>query len=138
MIDHLSTYATDYPVTRAFYLSVFDSLGVSLQIEFVTDWDRDFPTRRCCAFGRDNQTTFWIIEEKETASPRHIAFSASSRKMVDSFYEKSLGAGGKCNGAPGLRPHYHENYYGAFILDPDGNDIEAVCHRNEEGTDATQ
>ncbi len=132
MIDHLSTYATDYPLTKAFYSTVFEVLGITLQTEFVTDWDNEFPDRRCCAFGMNDQCTFWIIEEKEIATPRHIAFSASSRQLVDSFYQRGLQAGGKSNGAPGLRPQYHENYYGAFIIDPDGNDIEAVCHEHEE------
>jgi predicted lactoylglutathione lyase len=64
-------------------------------------------------------------------SPGHVAFSAASRKVVDGFYRAAMAAGGKDNGPPGLRPHYHANYYGAFVLDPDGHNVEAVCHAPE-------
>lgn len=131
MIDHLSTYATNYASTKQFYESVFAALGYSLQMEFVADWNADFPTQHMCAFGNQGKPTFWIIETKDAYTPRHIAFSASSRPMVQAFYEAGIKNGGKDNGAPGLRPTYHENYYGGFLIDPDGNNVEAVCHTPE-------
>jgi catechol 2,3-dioxygenase-like lactoylglutathione lyase family enzyme len=128
MIDHLSTYATDYPATKLFYETAFAPLGYTLQTEFVAEWNADFPTQRMCAFGVNGKPTFWIIETKEKSTPRHVAFSAVSRNAVDQFYAQAMTHGGKDNGQPGLRPHYHENYYGAFTIDPDGNNVEAVCH----------
>ena len=71
---------------------------------------------------------FWIGGGKPNVPPIHVAFRAASRAQVDAFYRAALAAGGRDNGAPGLRPHYHPNYYGAFVLDPDGHNIEAVCH----------
>jgi predicted lactoylglutathione lyase len=82
-------------------------------------------------FGTEGKAFFWIGDGPRTAGPVHIAFAAKSRAEVDSFYREGLAAGGKDNGAPGLRLHYHPNYYGAFLLDPDGNNIEAVCHKPE-------
>ncbi len=131
MIDHLSSYATDYIVTKSFYTAAFAPLGYSLQTEFVAEWNQDFPTQRMCAFGVDGKPIFWIIEAKEKFTPRHIAFTAPSRKSVNLFYEQAIKNGGNDNGEPGLRPMYHEHYYGAFVIDPDGNNIEAVCHGPE-------
>ena len=71
---------------------------------------------------------FWIGQGKPNDPPIHIAFRADSRAIVDAFYAAALAAGGRDNGPPGLRPRYHENYYGAFVRDPDGHNIEAVCH----------
>ncbi|MBC3875542.1 VOC family protein [Undibacterium flavidum] len=131
MIDHLSTYATDYVATKDFYLSAFAPLGFTLQMEFVAEWNADFPTQRMCAFGVEGKPTFWIIESKEKATPRHVAFTATSRTAVDAFYQEAMTHGGEDNGKPGLRPHYHANYYGAFVFDPDRNNVEAVCHTAE-------
>lgn len=128
MIDHLSTYARDYDATLAFYRATLEALGYGLQVEMVTTWDTDFPTRRCAAFGPSDKPVLWIVETKQDVTPRHTAFSAPDRAAVDAFYEAALAAGGRDNGAPGPRPQYHENYYGAFALDPDGNNVEAVCH----------
>lgn len=131
MFDHLSTYATDYDATKTFYGGVMTALGYSLQMEFVAEWNTDFPTQRMCAFGPEGKPAFWIIEVKDAYTPRHIAFSAPSRAIVDAFYAAAIDGGGKDNGQPGLRPIYHEHYYGAFALDPDGNNVEAVCHLPE-------
>ncbi len=128
MIDHLSTYALDYPATRDFYIAVLGELGYPLQIEMVAEWNADFPTQRMCAFGEEGQLTFWVIETRAAASPRHIAFHAADRAAVTAFHQAALSHGGQDNGAPGLRPHYHEHYFGAFAYDPDGNNVEAVCH----------
>lgn len=131
MIDHLSTYATDYMATKSFYESVFRPLDYSIQVEFVAEWNQDFPTQRMCAFGAGGKPVFWVIESKCSYTPRHTAFSASSRELVNKFHEAGLQNGGADNGAPGLRPMYHEHYYGAFLIDPDGNNVEAVCHAPE-------
>ena len=131
MFDHLSTDATDYEKTKTFYEAALGALGYDIQTEMKADWDQDFPGRRMCAFGPTGKPAYWIIEVKEPASPRHIAFSAENRTAVSSFYDAAMAAGGMDNGAPGPRPMYHEHYYGAFVLDPDGNNIEAVCHLPE-------
>ena len=77
---------------------------------------------------QSGKPSFWIGEGDRVSGPSHVAFVARTRAAVDAFHRAALAAGGKDNGAPGLRPHYHANYYGAFVLDPDGNNIEAVCH----------
>lgn len=128
MFDHLSCYATDYERTRDFYEKVLPVLGHAKVTEMAADWDQEFPGRRMCAFGPEGRPMFWIIEVKEAATPRHIAFSASSNQMVNEFHAAAIAAGGKDNGAPGPRPIYHDKYYGAFVIDPDGNNMEAVCH----------
>ena len=94
----------------------------------VTTWDTEFPERRCCAWGPD-RAVFWVIEVREAVDPRHLAFTAPDRETVAAFHKAALAAGGRDNGAPGLRPAYHEHYFGAFVLDPDGNNVEAVCHQ---------
>jgi len=131
MIDHLSSYTTQYEQSKAFYEAVFEPLGASLQTEFVAEWNVEFPTQRMCAFGSAGKPIFWIIETREAATHRHVAFTAQSRSDVQSFYANGLANGGTDNGEPGLRPLYHENYYGAFVIDPDGNNVEAVCHLPE-------
>ena len=129
MIDHLSTYATDYAATKAFYEAALAPLGYALEHEMVTTWDEAFPERRACAFGPPGKSAFWVIETKLDVTPRHVAFAAPSRDAVAAFHEAALGAGGADHGSPGLRPLYHEHYFGAFALDPDGNNVEAVCHQ---------
>ena len=131
MIDHLSTYATDFPATKAFYEAVFAPLGCGLQMELVAKWNSEFPTQRICAFGPTGKPVFWVIEVKTAYTPRHIAFTADNRAAVAAFYEQGLAQGGRDNGGPGLRPEYHEHYYAAFLLDPDDNNVEAVCHTPE-------
>ncbi len=129
MIDHLSTYCTDFDATRAFYSSVLPPLGYEKVVDTVSSWDAEWPTRRLCAYGPPGKPAFWVIEVKQPASPRHVAFAAASRPAVDAFHAAALEVGAKDNGAPGPRPIYHPNYYGAFALDPDGNNVEAVCHQ---------
>ncbi len=128
MIDHLSSYAMDYPATRTFYEAALAELGYSVQSEMALDSDAELPGRRICAFGPDGRSVFWVIEVRQAASPRHVAFVADHRQSVDAFHRAGLAAGGQDNGAPGLRPIYHEHYYGSFLTDPDGNNVEAVCH----------
>jgi catechol 2,3-dioxygenase-like lactoylglutathione lyase family enzyme len=128
MIDHMSTYATDFAATRAFYDASLPTLGFTVQAEFVLEQDPDHPNRHVCGFGPAGKPVFWVIEVRQAATPRHVAFSAPDRDAVARFYEAGLAAGGADHGAPGLRPEYHEHYFGAFVLDPDGNNVEAVCH----------
>lgn len=120
VIDHLSTYATDYAATRQFYEVVLAELGYTVQA--------DYPQYNSCAFGPEGRPVFWVIGVEEVASPRHVAFTAARRDEVDAFYGRGLTSGGSDNGEPGLRSQYHPHYYGAFLLDPDGNNVEAVCH----------
>ena len=131
MLDHISTYATDFLATRAFYAAALRPLGYTVQMEFVAGDDPELPKRRICAFGPEGRPAFWIVEVAEPASPRHVAFAASDRAAVRAFHAAALAAGGRDHGAPGLRPEYHPTYYGAFALDPDGNNAEAVCHAPE-------
>ncbi len=129
MIDHMSSYTTDYPAAKSFYDAVFDVLGYNVQMDMVADWDDEFPTRRCCAYGPEGNPIYWVIETKVAYTPRHVAFTAADRATVDAFHAAGLKVGATDHGAPGMREIYHPNYYGAFLLDPDGNNVEAVCHR---------
>ncbi len=128
MIDHVSSYTTNFPAAKAFYEAGLGSLGYEIQTEMVASWDPDFPERRMCAWGPSNRPVFWVIEVKEAYSPRHVAFTASDRAGVDAFYKAVMAAGGRDPGSPGVREIYHADYYGAFALDPDDNNVEAVCH----------
>jgi catechol 2,3-dioxygenase-like lactoylglutathione lyase family enzyme len=127
-LDHVGINVTDYERAKAFYIKALAPLGITLQMEF----------GKACGFGRDGKPEFWIGEGKtsfqspeqiRTITPVHLCFAAKSRSDVDAFYRAAIEAGGKDFGAPGLRPEYHPNYYGAFVLDPDGHNVEAVIHR---------
>ena len=131
MIDHLSSYTTDFPAAKAFYEAGLGSLGFEIKVEMVATWDPIFPERRCVAWGPEERPLFWVIEVKEAVGPRHVAFSAPNRAAVDVFYRAALAVGGRDHGAPGVRETYHPDYYGAFVLDPDDNNVEAVCHAPE-------
>ncbi|MEM7409674.1 MAG: VOC family protein [Myxococcota bacterium] len=128
MLDHLSTYATDFPRTKTFYEQALAPLGYTLQMEMTAAWDTEFPERRLCAFGPPGKPAFWVVETLVEYTPRHVAFLAPDRPAADAFHAAALAAGGSDFGTPGPRPIYHEHYYGAFVLDPDGNNVEAVCH----------
>ncbi len=131
MIDHLSTYATDFEATRSFYEVTLATLGYSLQMQMVASWDEAWPERRLCAFGPDGTPVFWVVEVRQAYTPRHTAFTAKSHDEVRAFFSAALAAGGRDHGEPGPRPHYHAHYFAGFVLDPDGNNIEAVCHIHE-------
>lgn len=135
MIDHISLRVSDYDRSRAFYLAALAPLGYSLAMEIPTG----------AGFRRGPIPSFWI---KAGTPPQldaadadlwggcggpqlHVAFSADSREMVEAFFQAAMAAGAREHGAPALQPQYHPNYYGAFVLDPDGYNIEAVCHRPE-------
>jgi catechol 2,3-dioxygenase-like lactoylglutathione lyase family enzyme len=125
MIDHLGLRVRDYTRSKAFYTEALRPLGYEPLMEF------DAPDRGMVGgFGAQGKPDFWL-EEGEPGAPIHVAFASPDRATVDAFHAAALGAGGDDNGAPGPRPIYHENYYGAYIHDPDGNNVEAVCHRPE-------
>ena len=124
MIDHVGIPVSDYGRAKRFYEAALEPLGYSLIVE-VQQHEND---ALAAGFGAGGKPDYWIGAEGGLNKVVHIAFEAKTRLIVDAFYQAALAAGGKDNGAPGLRPHYHPNYYGAFVLDPDGHNIEAVCH----------
>jgi catechol 2,3-dioxygenase-like lactoylglutathione lyase family enzyme len=121
MFDHLGFAVADFPKSRAFYLSALAPLGGRVVME-----GPDF-----AGFGREARPQFWIGTGQAPTTRLHLAFTARSRAEVRAFYEAAIAAGGADNGPPGLRPNYHPNYYGAFVIDPNGHNIEAVCHSPE-------
>jgi catechol 2,3-dioxygenase-like lactoylglutathione lyase family enzyme len=118
VIDHTGLTVSDLERSKAFYRAALAPLGYELLMQWGSR----------AGFGVRPKPDFWIGAGKANDPSIHIAFRADSRALVDAFHAAALGAGGRENGGPGLRPHYHENYYGAFVLDPDGHNIEAVCH----------
>jgi catechol 2,3-dioxygenase-like lactoylglutathione lyase family enzyme len=121
MIDHVTANVSDFERAKRFYVQALEPLGYSLRMEF----------DGAAGFGAaEGMPDFWIGSRSERGAT-HVAFSAPDRAAVDAFHAAALEAGGTDNGAPGLRPHYHETYYAAFVHDPDGNNLEAVCHRPE-------
>ena len=124
MLDHTGFPVSDYARSKAFYLQALAPLGYALVMEVQQD-ENDSPA---AGFGVGGKPDLWIGGEGGLQRPIHIAITAPSRAAVDAFYRAAIAAGGKDNGAPGLRPHYHPDYYAAFVLDPDGHNIEAVCH----------
>jgi catechol 2,3-dioxygenase-like lactoylglutathione lyase family enzyme len=125
MIDHIGFPVSDYARSKAFYEKALAPLGYTVIMEFAETTSGS----PAIGFGRDGKPDFWIGGEGGLQGVLHVAIAADNRAMVDAFYRAALAAGGQDNGAPGLRPHYHPNYYGAFVLDPDGHNVEAVCHR---------
>jgi catechol 2,3-dioxygenase-like lactoylglutathione lyase family enzyme len=119
MIDHVGFGVSKYEASKAFYARALYPLGVELLME---------PMPRVGGFGRDGKPFFWIIEGRAVPTDVHVAFGCENRALVDAFHEAALAAGGTDNGPAGPRPIYHPDYYGAFVLDPDGNNVEAVCH----------
>ncbi len=124
MLDHVGFPVSDYPRAKAFYEKALAPLGYTLIME-VGQTGSGHPA---AGFGADGKPDFWIGGEGGLGRAMHIAVAAKDRATVDAFYRAALAAGGRDNGAPGLRPQYHPSYYGAFVLDPDGHNIEAVCH----------
>ena len=128
MIDHIGLAVSNLERARAFYLNALKPLGVGVVMEISAE---QTGADAHAGFGKDNKAFFWIGTGNKPKGGVHVAFTGQTRAEVDSFYRAALAAGGRDNGAPGPRPHYHEHYYGAFVLDPDGNNIEAVCHKPE-------
>ena len=121
MIDHVTANVSDFDRAKGFYVQSLAPLGYSIQMEF----------EGAAGFGTgEGIPDFWISSSPERGAT-HVAIGAKDRAAVDAFYEAATAAGGKDNGAPGLRPHYHDNYYATYVHDPDGNNLEAVCHRPE-------
>jgi catechol 2,3-dioxygenase-like lactoylglutathione lyase family enzyme len=127
MIDHTGISVKDFEASKAFYDKVFAPLGAKLLYMVPEQFTGGV---KVGGYGRE-KPDFWLHENAETGPGRHYAFKARTRAEVDAFYEAAIAAGGRDNGAPGPRPHYHPNYYGAFVFDPDGNNVEAVCHAPE-------
>lgn len=125
VIDHLGLQVSDYARAVRFYTQALAPLGINVVMQVTKEQTGSFEG---AGFGRDGKPSFWISSGERTAPGIHIAFVADSREAVDGFFEAALAAGGADNGEPGIRAHYHPNYYGAFVLDADGHNIEAVCH----------
>ena len=119
MIDHTGFGVSDYAASKAFYERALAPLGISLIMEVM---------EAAAGFGSGGKPIFWLEERRTPVTEVHVAFLAKDRATVDAFHAAGLEAGGKDNGAPGVRAAYHPHYYGAYVLDPDGNNVEAVCH----------
>ena len=127
-IDHTSLSVSDYAAAKAFYAAALAPLRVSVLMEFPASVTGNFDI---CGLGADGKPFFWLANAGRTTPRVHIAFKAETRAQVDEFHAAALAAGAEDNGAPGLRPMYHPNYYGAFVIDADGHNVEAVCHSPE-------
>lgn len=123
MIDHVGLVVSDYTKSKSFFEQALSPLGYTLMMEHGISGG---------GFARGGKPDFWIKEGKAIGGV-HVAIASDDRATVDAFHRAAISAGGQCNGPPGPRPEYHPNYYGAFVLDPDGNNIEAVCHMPEAG-----
>lgn len=125
MIDHTGVAVSNFDRSKAFYGAALAPLGYTLLMELPAAVTKSADV---AGFGEPSKPDFWIYSGTPNNPPVHVAFRAPTRAAVDAFYRAALAAGGRDNGPPGPRPHYHANYYGAFVLDPDGHNIEAVCH----------
>lgn len=117
-MDHVSVPVEDFGRSKRFYEEALSPLGYEMLMQ---------PAVSVAGFGREGKPDFWIVRGA-VGSAVHVAFTSPDRATVDAFHTAAVTAGGRDNGSPGLRPEYHPTYYGAFVLDPDGNNIEAVCH----------
>ncbi|MGA9138206.1 MAG: VOC family protein [Methylovirgula sp.] len=118
MLDHVGIRTKKFAALAKFYQKALAPLGYEKLVEF----------DEAAGFGRDQKPALWIGTSDEARSSIHLAFASPTRAAVQAFYEAALASGGRDNGKPGLRPDYHPHYYAAFVIDPDGNNIEAVCH----------
>lgn len=119
MLDHIGVGVSDLKASKAFFLQALSPLGVGVVME-VSD---------AAGPGLDQRPFLWLRTTEGRPLPIHMAFTAENQSQVDEFYRRALSAGGKDNGAPGIRPNYRANYYAAFVIGPDGHNVEAVCHR---------
>lgn len=126
MIDHIGFAVSDLARSRAFYDATLGAIGLSVIMEATPEQTESGGS--AIGYGKDGNPFFWIADNERVGEGTHIAFAVDSREEVDAFHEAALGAGGKDNGAPGLRPNYGPGYYAAFVHDPDGANIEAVVH----------
>jgi catechol 2,3-dioxygenase-like lactoylglutathione lyase family enzyme len=120
VFDHVGLNVRDYEASRAFYEQALAPLGLRIVLAF-DEW-------KACGFGRSEKPEFWISQREPYGTGTHVAFAAADRATVDAFHDAALAAGGIDNGPPGIREQYQPTYYGAFVHDADGNNIEAVCH----------
>jgi catechol 2,3-dioxygenase-like lactoylglutathione lyase family enzyme len=128
MIDHVGFPVSDFARAKAFYTNALLPLDYRLVMEVTQEQNDGDPS---AGFGADGKPDFWIGGEGGLNKPLHVAILAKDRAAVDAFYKAAIAAGGRDNGAPSIRPHYHPNYYAAFVFDPDGHNVEAVCHAPE-------
>ena len=117
-LDHIGLSVADYETAKKFYVAALKPLRMTLIMEFPNTG----------GFGADGKPFLWVAQEGRTTPHAHIAIAVEDRDQVDAFYAAAIAAGATDNGPPGIRAHYHENYYGAFVLDLDGHNLEAVCH----------
>lgn len=120
MFDHVKFGVSDYAASKAFYLAALEPLGVAVVSEGAPTYGVELSA--------DGQTSLCLFQTDEKPAHLHLAFATRNRHQVDAFHRAALEAGAKDNGAPGLRPHYHADYYAAFVIGPDGHNIEVVCH----------
>jgi catechol 2,3-dioxygenase-like lactoylglutathione lyase family enzyme len=123
MFDHVKFGVSDYAASRSFFVKALEPLGV-------TDV-REWPPNGVELSKPNGKVSLCLYQTEEKPAHLHLAFEAETRTQVDAFYRAALETGAQDNGAPGLRPHYHANYYAAFVIGPDGHNIEAVCHEPE-------
>lgn len=121
MFDHVGFGVSNYEASKSFFIRALEPLGIGVVMEGPYG----------VGLGKPTKPSLWLHQASEKPAHLHLAFTAENRGQVDAFYLAALQAGGTDNGAPGLRPHYHANYYGAFIIGPDGHNVEAVCHKPE-------
>jgi catechol 2,3-dioxygenase-like lactoylglutathione lyase family enzyme len=121
MFDHVVFGVSDYAASKAFFLSALEPLGMVIVHE----------GKHGIELSSDGKVSLCMYQTEDKPAHLHLAFVAENRQQVDAFYHAALDAGGNDNGAPGLRPHYHANYYAAFVIGPDGHNVEVVCHKPE-------
>jgi catechol 2,3-dioxygenase-like lactoylglutathione lyase family enzyme len=131
MLDHVTLLVSDFQRSKAFYLAALAPLGYELIMEIDRTKIPSLPFEAGAGLGVDGKPDLWLRAHDGPIAPTHLAFRAKTRAAVDAFHAAALGAGAADHGAPGPRPHYHPNYYGGFVLDPDGYNIEAVKHAPE-------
>ena len=125
MLDHIGLAVSDVARSKAFFQTALAPLGIEVMMEVTPEQSGGGAH---AGFGSNGRPYFWIGDGKPPTTGVHVAFTTSERGAVDAFYKAALAAGGRDNGPPGIRAHYHPNYYGAFVIDLDGHNIEAVCH----------
>lgn len=128
MLDHLTIVVSDIERSKAFYLAALEPLGYVTVMELTREQIPSLPVEKTVGLGVGGKPDVWLRPSADAITPTHIALRADDRETVDAFHRAALAAGAEDNGAPGLRPHYHASYYGAFVLDPDGYNLEVVCH----------
>lgn len=122
MFDHIGIGSRNVAALEAFFLHALEPLGVGIAMK----------GPHGLGLGKNGKPSLWIYAAQERPAPLHLAFTAERRSQVDAFHALAMQAGAQDNGGPGLRPHYHPSYYAAFVIGPDGHNVEVVCHRQED------